>query len=652
MLVREAEGTEVTLEDRDAERRRRSKPGFPSPRAVTGLLWVVTVAILSSPFIDTQRPINWLDDSWPVGLQMAARQGVQWGTDLVFTYGPYGVLALDRLYFVPEALISLVVAWAVHAALVGLLAARMAAMNVRPSVWAVAGGVLLVRGPMLSLGYETQFVIVLLLAAALDRHTILQRRAVIAAVVAASLGAMLCLWKSSDGLAGLGVIGVASWIAVARGRPILAGTMVAALGLAIAGLWMLAGQSFANLPAYLRGVYEFATGYGPAVSLNNFSLGPVLAIGVVAAFLGLTYQAWRSRDEAFVPLLLVLPPLVLAFRVNLTRDDLEHVLIFGYVVILVMLVAAVTLRTTSRSGRLLRLGLVPLCVLGLLGGPLSQLWVVEQRIASDRELFEFALQPNSSTGGGQLLRQAVLRHYALSEDQIAVLKTGTVDVAPWDLLLPYGYQLQWRPRPALQSYAAYTSYLDHLDATHVAMDGPDHFIFRYEDIDNRYSPFDEPATLQALILNYQVDATSDERYVVLDRRSVALADRRQDDGHVCGDMGRPITVPRMAGRTVFAEVHVSDSTLGRLLTALYAAPALDINFVYSGDHRAGPYRLVPGVMADGMLMSNYVAGNSDLESMFRGDLDKPINSFSVTTQYPFVFERKVCVDFFSFATPG
>lgn len=641
MAVREPERAEVAAGEAVARRPKKWMPPAKLPVPLSAALWAAAIAILSSPYIDSRRPINWLDDSWPVGLLMAARQGVHWGTDFLFTYGPYGVLALDRLYFLPEALVALAAALAIHAAFIGLLAARMAALKVRLFVWLVATGVLLLRGPMLSFGYEAQFVMVLLLGIALDPKRIGNRRSVLAAVVAAFLGALLCLWKSSDGVAALGMIAVASGFTIARGRPAMAGLMAAVVGVGLVGLWLFAGQQLDGALPYLRGVYEFASGYGPAVALSNFSLEPAIGAALAALLIAVTYRAWRRRDEAFVFLLLSLPVLVIAFRVNFTRADIEHEVIYLYVVILVVLLAAVTLSRPSIVARVLLAALVPAALLGISGGPLSQISVMDQRIGTYQDLYAL------SRGGGEPLREVARRYYSLSDDQRAVLRSGSVDGMPWDLLLPYGYHLIWQPRPVLQSYAAYTSYLDRLDAAHFLTGGPDHIVFRYEEIDNRYPPFDEPATLRALMLNYEADPSSDARYMVLDKRAVALEKSRREEGHVCGVMGDAIDVPRAAGRPLFAAVHVSYSTLGRVSSALYAPPPVFVELAYSGDQHVGPFRLVPGVAVDGLLMSSYVADNNDMESLFRGDLTNSIDSFTVTTQFPFAYDAQICADFFS-----
>ncbi|MGH9268103.1 MAG: hypothetical protein ACRD0D_07990, partial [Acidimicrobiales bacterium] len=68
-----------------------------------------------------------LDGSWVAALNLAAHRGLDFGTEVVFTYGPLGFLGFPRLYFGWTAALAFAYAVAVHASLcttVFLLARR------------------------------------------------------------------------------------------------------------------------------------------------------------------------------------------------------------------------------------------------------------------------------------------------------------------------------------------------------------------------------------------------------------------------------------------------------------------------------------------------------------------------------------------------
>ncbi len=62
--------------------------------------------------------------------------------------------------------------------------------------------------------------------------------------------------------------------------------------------------------------------------------------------------------------------------------------------------------------------------------------------------------------------QSAHDYYASTLSALPQLPSGaTVDVMPWDVGMIYeDSRLHWDPRPAMQSYLAYTSWLDQLDA--------------------------------------------------------------------------------------------------------------------------------------------------------------------------------------------
>ena len=83
------------------------------------------------------------------------------------------------------------------------------------------------------------------------------------------------------------------------------------------------------------------------------------------------------------------------------------------------------------------------------------------------------------------------------------------------------------------------------------------------------------------------------------------------------------------------------------MKAIYVPPPLFIEIGHSGGRSAGPFRFVLGTAEDGLLMSSYVADSADMEAFFRGTPDKPIDSFTITTNGPIAYEAQICVDFYT-----
>ena len=99
-----------------------------------------------------------------------------------------------------------------------------------------------------------------------------------------------------------------------------------------------------------------------------------------------------------------------------------------------------------------------------------------------------------------------------------IVKGGTVDVIPYQLSIVPANGWQWKPRPILHSYSAYTPTLDKLNAAHLASrESADHIIMQWEDIDQRHPLLDDAASWRSLFDHYDV-ALARPEFLVLSRR--------------------------------------------------------------------------------------------------------------------------------------
>ena len=94
---------------------------------------------------------------------------------------------------------------------------------------------------------------------------------------------------------------------------------------------------------------------------------------------------------------------------------------------------------------------------------------------------------------------------------------ASVDVYPWDYSIIAANDFKWHPRPVINSYAAYTSWLDKQDAVYFESEkAPQYFIWDFSQglslsanesevssIDGRYLLNDEPQTILSLLSNYE-----------------------------------------------------------------------------------------------------------------------------------------------------
>lgn len=209
----------------------------------------------------------------------------------------------------------------------------------------------------------------------------------------------------------------------------------------------------------------------------------------------------------------------------------------------------------------------------------------------------------------------------LPEEIRKQIGNASADIYPWDYTIVAANQLNWKPRPVIQSYAAYTSWLDKKNADHFKSNAPEYFIFRVnntttdlngfklESIDNRYLLNDEPQTIIELIRNYE-RIYSDENFLVYQKRSQILPIRSIQTKLFSGKWNDWISVPSQANKLTRIKLNLNRSFSGKVMSFLYKDELYYMNFKTS-DGNILKYRIAPGNAVDGIWVSPFYtnAGN-------------------------------------------
>jgi hypothetical protein len=201
-----------------------------------------------------------------------------------------------------------------------------------------------------------------------------------------------------------------------------------------------------------------------------------------------------------------------------------------------------------------------------------------------------------------------------------LIGTQTVDIYPWDYTYIYANRLNWQPRPVIQSYASYTSYLDQLNSTHFESASAPEFIVwelrkitrdihggTLESIDGRYLLNDEPETLLSMLCQYEQVACQggDFPVMVLSHRSTPLKTKKELIGKTETTWNSWIDVPAKVSGVLRAWATLDRSFLGKLNSLVYKDDATYIYYLLeNGDIRM--YRIVPKTVSYGLWINPLV----------------------------------------------
>ncbi len=633
------------------------------------IVWVVSLAFLClPPLLSPVSFVGGVDTSSQVGLVLAARDHLQWGTQIIWTYGPLGYIDTPIFIFFRQWVIAVIVTVALQMALLIAIAVLFSIWRAPLWTWLVIAGLLVCPGSVVLVPDVVGLLLgVLLLVLALEQGASWARSSVLAGAAGVVLAAT-ALIKSTSLVSG--VVVVLLFIVVAAVLRWRASALAAALGFigSFALLWIVTGQNLQDIPAYVHSTLELVSGYSAALDGGSSSLWTGLGAAIVLATGTSVILLWRHGNRSGFRLMLLLFPIVaFEFKEGFVRADVFHEAWFFSMVgiaagVLVAVTASERTRMVGRVGVLsaanIAVGLSASFLLGTgLPMPLLNMTATTSDYRSAWTLVTDAARRDALESFTSAEAQAA---YDISPAVVATLATRTVDVIPTDIPLVYSYGLVWDPRPVLQSYGAYTPYLDESDAAHFAsQSGPDYVLFADEAIDGVYPVFQEPATFRALLDHYRLAGSASPTFSLLSRSGpegsndsgsgVLQGGPVSSAGTVCSSLGAALTVPERPGQYTFASVSIPYSLRGVAKNAIYKAADLQIQFTVGAGAPSltEAYKLTPAIASDGLFVSGYIADQNDLAQVFKGVIDTPIRSLTITSTNPDDYRGTVCASFYT-----
>jgi hypothetical protein len=467
-----------------AESRARVLDRLPHParrfllnRVVQVALAGVAIAWLTWP-VETLVPGPGVDSSWRAGLSMAAHQSLDFGQEVVFSYGPLGFLAYPYLYYPVSAALAALYVSALQVAFAGSL------LWVSRASFGFLGAALiaLAISKMAILALPTTLLVAplafLWCAYAIRRGS---DRWFLAITVGGGLvGAFELLIRLNVGIVVLALCAVT--LAMERERRFrnLAVFVVSGVG-SFFVFWLAAGQDVRAVPDYLRYSFEIVSGYSNAMSFEDSGLKweyfAAAAVAAVVLFMGWRNTAGWSRSGRLKLLVLGAVLAYATFKQGFVRHDVSHsgVWFISAAVVLV----ALAWRRDRRVETALALvsALLALAAGRATTDRLNPLRSAEH--ASDQVRTLLTSKRWEVIGGA---RAGMQNFYRLNKRIVAFTRGRTVDIYGTETGVAWAYpEMRWHPLPVFQSYSTYTRSLDKLNARSLAAHGPE-FVLRDPDV--------------------------------------------------------------------------------------------------------------------------------------------------------------------------
>ena len=417
---------------------------------------------------------------------------------------------------------------------------------------------------------------------------------------------------------------------------------------------VLAGQKLANLLGFLSSSFIVSKSYTEAMALGFSNIRIVIVFLLTIVFATFLLSLIISHRKTFVRMLTFLLPSVILFIIfknSFVRADNYHLNQFFAIFPLFCLLVLILLLYPDPDEKDISIQKQRVTFLNglvILGFSLIIIIMSKPSLKVQNPIEILKSISHQSQSDSAIRRSALREAYGLDPVFLEhISKTETIDVLPWDISLLYAYQLNWTPRPVLQTYIDYSPELDNMNATFfIGENAPEQILISYVFLDNRYLPYDMPNTFRVLLEKYDfITISEDGKFALLNRKS-GQAPQHELKLISSGEysLGQDIAIPKIDGEKVFMHVEINPTILGKLANFVFKTPSITLKIETKEGTRYHPFIRVLG--SNDLFVSRYIKDIHELKALFDGDISQDIDAVCFFTDTLF-FKDHYQLSFFS-----
>jgi hypothetical protein len=388
-------------------------------------------------------------------------------------------------------------------------------------------------------------------------------------------------------------------------------------------LWFLSKQNLLNLVEYLKSLSHMVGGYTDAMSngdLNGHRLWEIILYclsGSLLIVLLVFILRPKERLLNLLPISAIALILFVIFKHSFVRHDTHHAIEAGSMLIFFLFILVPFSRSFNLKGAAVKIFYMYVGISILAG-----FYIVSKcggfKHHTPLEHLKRQIEGIQSVAQGTHFKQDfVAEKEAIKKLSCLPVIDESVDLYPDNLAIVMGADLYYKPRPTIISHGAYTPYLARLNAEHLEGNhAPQVILFMVDTIDGRYPSIDDGLSWPEIWTRYKLAGEANE-YLILRRSHTPSSYSKVKVKELEGKFGESISTPDING-LIWAEIEIKPTFIGRLIRFLFKLPRLSVR-VNLTDGQERMFRIIPEMVRAGFLLSPLVESNEDFNELMKKD---------------------------------
>lgn len=579
-----------------------------------------------------------LDPSWSLAMNYFSFKNLTWGEDVVFTYGPlcylatrvgvniskYPLILFDFFYFINFFFLNFY--------------SYKRAQNKIIALFLILSAVALIP---LFIGGASSLVFFIFLIFWIRMS--IDEPSIKFYVIQVMILLLLFFLKFNTGLISfVAFYGQLLYLFISKKET---KKMLLTLALAPLGLICFLSTSLnVNVVKYVSSGLQIVDGFNQTMGLTDIRLQDLhklaLYFGIVLV-LFLLLAVYNKQKAVLLKNIFVLGLFFLClfviYKQSFVRGDLGHALdFFRYPLLLVLAIQSFLQFKIFNYKNLLLICIIIIPFFAESSQKIDVLADLSNKL-NKSEYFNGLIHHNAASANHLLPNQNNLP--ASIKDKIG---SASIDVFPWNIHLLFENELNYKPRPVLQSYSAYTKKLEELNFNYYNSNKrPQFVLLDYGSIDNRYPLFDEPKTTLALKQHYNVVDT-----LYHNKRSMMLLEKKLNSNALKFELikeyamqvGSPITPEQ----NIYYEFELYPTLKEKIYSTLYKPS--DVSLKIQTSRSSKEFKTSTSLLKNGLFCTRFINNTKQLHDEFANQSiaeNDVITSYTIIPFDPSCYKNKI-----------